>query len=62
MTAEETDSNKNAVHRILTEHSHMRKISAKLVPKNSSVEQNVNQLEICQDLLGRLEIEPNFLH
>ena len=21
-----------------------------------------NRLEICQDLLGRLEIEPNFLH
>jgi hypothetical protein len=25
------------------------------------VEQKVNRLEICQDLLGRLEIEPNFL-
>jgi len=26
------------------------------------VEQKANRLEICQDLLGRLEIEPNFLH
>ena len=26
------------------------------------MEQKANQLEICQDLLGRLEIEPNFLH
>jgi len=25
------------------------------------VEQKVNRLEICQDLLGRLTIEPNFL-
>jgi len=33
-----------------------------LVPKNLSVEQKVNQLEICRDFLGRLEIEPNFLH
>ena len=40
----------------------MRKICAKLVPKNLSVEQKVNRLEICQDLLGRLKIEPNFLH
>jgi len=40
----------------------MRKICAKLVPKNLSVEQKANRMEICQDLLGRLEIEPNFLH
>ena len=40
----------------------MRKICAKLVPKNLSVEQKANRLEICQDLLGRLEIEPNFLN
>ena len=30
--------------------------------KHFSVEQKENRLEICQDLLGRLEIEPNFLH
>jgi len=60
MIAEETGLNKNAVHRILTEHLHVRKICAKLVPKNLSVEQKANRLEICQDLLGRLEIEPNF--
>ena len=29
--------------------------------KNLSVEQKVNRLEICQDLLGRLEIEPDFM-
>jgi len=39
----------------------MRKICAKLVPKNLSVEQKVNRLEICQNLLGRLEIEVDFL-
>ena len=54
MIAEETGLNKNAVHRILTEYLHMRKICAKLVPKNLSVEQKANRLEICQDLLGRL--------
>ena len=60
MIVEETGLNKNAVHKILTEHLHMRKICAKLVPINLSVEQKVKRLEICQDLLGRLEIEPNF--
>jgi len=60
--AEETGSNKNVFHRILTEHLHMRKICAQLVQKNLCVEQKENRLDICQDLLGRLEIEPNFLH
>ena len=31
------------------------------MPKNLSVEQKANQLEICQNLLGRLETEPDFL-
>jgi len=61
MIAEQTGLDKNAFHRILTDHLHMRKICAKLVPKNLCVEQKVNRLEICQDLLGRLEIEPNYL-
>ena len=46
MIAEEAVLNKNAVHGILTEHLHMRKICVKLVPKNVSVEQKANQLEI----------------
>jgi len=61
MTAEETGLDKNAIRRILTDHLHMRKLCAKLVPKNLFVEQKANRLDICQDLLGRLEIEPNFL-
>ena len=61
MIAEETGLNKNAVRRILTEHLYVGKVCALLVPKNLSVEQRANRLEICQDLLGRLEIEPNFL-
>ena len=62
MIAKETGLNKNAVRRTLTEHLHMRKICAKLVPKNLSVEQKGNRLEICQDLLVRLKTEPHFLH
>jgi len=61
MIAEVTALDKNAVHSILTDHLHMRKICPKVVPKNLSVEQKANRLEICQDLLGRLVIEPHFL-
>ena len=61
MNAEEMGLEKNAVHRILTDHLYMQKICAKLVLKNLSVEQKMSRLEICQDLLGRLEIEPDFL-
>jgi DNA-binding IclR family transcriptional regulator len=61
MIAEGMGLDKNAVHRILTEHLHMQKISAKLVPKHLSVEQKANQLEICQDLLERLKLETNLL-
>jgi len=61
MTAEETGLDRNTVHRNLTDHLHMRKTCAKLVPKILSVEQKANRLEICQDLQGRLKIEQNFL-
>ena len=60
MIAEETGLDRNAVHRILTDHLHMQKICAKLVPRILCVEQKANWLEICQDLLRRLEIEPDF--
>jgi hypothetical protein len=38
----------------------MRKICANFMPKNLSVEKEAKRLEICQDLLGRLEIQPDF--
>ena len=61
MIAELTGLDENAVHRILTDQLQMRKICAKLVPKKLSVEQKANQVEVCQDLLGRLKIEPDFM-
>ena len=61
MTAEETGLDKNAARRIMTDHLQMRKNCAKLVPKKLSVEEKANRLEICQDFLGRLEIEPDFM-
>jgi len=43
MIAEQMDLDKNAVHRILTDHLHMRKMCAKLVPRNLSVEQKADK-------------------
>jgi len=60
MIEEETGLDKNAVHRILTDHLHIRKICAKRVPKNLSVEQKANQLEICQDLPENLKLSQIF--
>ena len=53
MIAEETGLNKNAVHRILTEHLHMRKVCAKLVPKNLSVEQKSEPVGNLSGFLGK---------
>ena len=49
MIAEEMGLDRNAVHSILTDHLHMRKICAKLVPKNVSVGPKANQFQICQE-------------
>jgi len=38
----------------------MRKMCAKMVPKNLTTEQKANRRDVCLDLLGRLEREPEF--
>ena len=53
MIAEETGLDKNAVNRILTEHCHMRKICAKLVPKNLSVEQKAKPVSNLSGFAGK---------
>ena len=53
MIAEVTGLNKNALNKILTKHLHMRKICAKLVPKNLSVEQKANRLEMLSGFAGK---------
>ena len=60
MIVEETGLDKMQFRRILIDHLHMRNVCATLVPKNFSVEQKTNWLEICQDLLRRFVIEPIF--
>jgi len=38
----------------------MRKVCAKMVPKSLTTEQKANRRDVCLDLLGRLEKEPEF--
>ena len=55
MIAEEMGLDKCAVHRILKDHLHMRKICAKLVPKNLFVGQKANRLEIFSGFAGKTQ-------
>ena len=38
----------------------MRKVCAKMVPKNLTTKQEANRRDVCFDLLDRLEREPEF--
>ena len=48
------------VHQILTQDLDMRKVCAKMVPKNLTTEQKANRRDMCLDLLDRFEREPEF--
>jgi len=61
LIAEEVGLPKTEVHRIITEDLHMRKICAKLVPKNLSDEQKDNRVLVSRELLDRVTSEPDFL-
>ena len=45
---------------ILTKDLDMRKVCAKMVPKNLTTEQKANRWDVCLDLLDRFECEPEF--
>ena len=61
MIADEVGISKESAHRILIEVLGMRKICAKMVPRNLCGEQKENRLLICQELLDRLKRQPNFM-
>ena len=58
----ELNLNGFTVHQILTQDLDMRKVCAKMVPKNLNLttEQKANRRDVCLDLLERLEREPEF--
>ena len=60
MISSELNLNRFTVHQILTQDLDMRKVCAKMVPKNLTTEQKANRRDVCLDLLDLLEREPEF--
>ena len=61
MIADEVGMNHNAVWEIITEDLGMRKICAKMVPKLLSNDQKDRRKQVCQDIIERLETDPDLL-
>ena len=59
--AQELDINRDCVWRILTEELGMRKICAKMVPRMLTEDQKERRVQVCQDILERLESDPRLL-
>jgi hypothetical protein len=51
--AEKVNIDRETVWKILTEDHHMRKVCAKMVPKELTEEQKQRRVTVCQDLLER---------
>ena len=60
MISSELNLNWFTVHQILTQDLGMRKVCAKMVPKNLTTEQKAIQRDVCLDLLDCLQREPEF--
>jgi len=61
MIASELYLNHTTVHQILTQELAMRKLCAKIVPKNLTIEQKDNRKDVCLHLLERIQSERKFL-
>ena len=60
MITSELNLNRFTVHQILTQDLDVRKVCAKMVPKNITTEQKANRRDVCLNFLDRLEREPEF--
>ena len=60
MISSELSLNRFTVHQILTQDLDMKKVCAKMVPKNLTTEQKANRRDVCLDHLDHLEREPEF--
>jgi hypothetical protein len=62
IVAFELTVDKETVRQILTENLKMKKVCAKMVPKNLSEDQKLNREEMCQNVLEKTEEDPDFLN
>jgi len=60
MIASELSLNHTMVHQILTQELATRKLCAKIVPKNLTIEQKDNQNDVCLHLMERTQSDRNF--
>jgi len=60
MIASDLNLNHTTVHQILTQELAMRKLCAKIVPKNLTIEQKDNRKDLCLRLLERIQSDRNF--
>jgi len=60
LISSELHLNRFTAHQILTQDLDMKKVCAKMVPKNLTTEQKANRRDVHLDLLDRLEREPEF--
>jgi len=60
MISSELNLNRFTIHQILTLGLDMRKVCAKMAPKNLTTEQKASRRDVCLDLLDGLEREPEF--
>lgn len=61
MIASSLDINRDCVWKIITEDLGMRKICAKMVPRLLNDDQKERRTQVCQDIIERLETEPDLL-
>ena len=61
MMASDLNLNHNTVHQILTQGLAMRKLCAKSVPKNLTIEQKDYRKDVCLHLLEWIQSDRNFL-
>ena len=61
MIASELNLSHTMVHQILTQELAMRKLCAKIVPKNLTIEQKDNRKDVCLHLLEWIQSDRNFL-
>lgn len=61
MVASQLDMKKDSVWKIITENLGMRKVCAKMVPRQLSEDQKDRRLQVCQDLMKCLQTEPGLL-
>ena len=61
MIASDLNLNLTTVHQILTQEVAMRKLWAKIVPKNLTIELKENRMDVCLHLLERIQSDKNFL-